>query len=57
LEPGCTLVKIEPKLGRLKWVKGTYPTPKGEIRIEHYVNEKGEIVSKIDAPTGIRIIN
>ena len=56
LEPGCKKVKIEPNLGTLKWVKGTYPTPYGVINIEHKLNDKGKIESKIEAPDGVEIV-
>ncbi|WP_347840172.1 alpha-L-rhamnosidase C-terminal domain-containing protein [uncultured Draconibacterium sp.] len=56
LEPGCKKVKIEPNLGTLKWVKGTYPTPYGLIKIEHKLGIKGKIVSKIEAPEGVEIV-
>ena len=55
VEPGCKKVKITPHLGDLKWAKGTYPTPMGVISVEHRM-ENGKIVSKIDAPEGVEII-
>lgn len=56
LSPGCKKVLIEPHLGKLKWVKGTYPTPYGVITIEHHKNIDGKIVSNISAPKEIKII-
>jgi hypothetical protein len=56
LEPGCKKVKIEPNLGNLKWVKGTYPTPYGVIKIEHKSGKNGKVISKIDAPDEVEII-
>lgn len=56
LKPGCKEVLIEPHLGNLKWVKGTYPTPYGVIAIEHHLDSKGKIVSNIKAPKEIKII-
>lgn len=56
LEPGCEAVEINPHLGNLKWVKGTFPTPKGLIEIEHFKNENGEITTTVKAPEGIKII-
>ena len=55
LEPGCKKVYIQPILGDLEWVKGTYPTPYGNIVIEHRV-ENGKIVSDITAPEEVTII-
>lgn len=55
LEPGCKKVSVEPQLGNLQWVKGTYPTPYGIIRVE--VRREGEkIISNIDAPKDICIM-
>lgn len=56
LEPGCKAVRIAPKLGDLRFVEGTYPTPYGNIHVIHKYNTRGEIVSKIEAPEEIRII-
>ena len=56
LEPGCRKVAIEPHLGRLKWAKGTFPTPYGVIRISHKVGADGKVVSDIQAPDGVEIV-
>ena len=55
LECGCKKIAIDPHLGDLKWVKGTYPTPYGNIYVEHKV-ENGKMVSKVDAPKGVEIV-
>jgi alpha-L-rhamnosidase len=55
LEPGCKKVKIEPHLGDLKWVEGTYPTPLGVIWVRHEKQADGTIKSEIKAPEGIEI--
>lgn len=56
VEPGCKTVKIEPHLGGLKWVKGTYPTPYGIISVKHTVNSDGKIETEISAPSEVKII-
>jgi len=56
LEPGCKKVKIEPHLGDLKWVEGTYPTPQGIIWVRHEKQADGSIKSDIKAPNGIKVI-
>ncbi len=56
IEPGCSVVKIEPHLGDLDWVEGTFPTPYGVITVRHEKNANGEIVSTINAPKEIKII-
>ncbi|HET8830230.1 MAG TPA: alpha-L-rhamnosidase C-terminal domain-containing protein, partial [Pelobium sp.] len=56
MEPGCKVIKIEPHLGDLTFVEGTYPTPYGVIEIKHTKKANGKIVSKIKAPKGVKII-
>lgn len=56
LEPGCKRVKIEPHLGNLKWVEGSFPTPYGDIKISHKVVENGKIQSDIQAPEEVKIV-
>jgi alpha-L-rhamnosidase len=55
LDPGCARVLVEPHLGNLKWVKGTFPTPKGVIRISHK-KVGNKVVSEIKAPREIIVI-
>lgn len=57
LEPGCKVLKIEPHLGDLTWVEGTFPTPQGVVKIRHEKMADGKIRSKIDAPKGIKVVN
>ena len=56
LEPGCKKIKIKPHLGDLKWVKGTFPTPKGILKIEHKKDASGKVISTYSAPKGIKIV-
>lgn len=56
LEPGCRKVKIEPHLGDLEWVEGSFPTPLGVITIKHTRGADGKVLSEIQAPEGIEII-
>ena len=56
VEAGCRKVKIEPHLGDLEWVEGTYPTPLGIISVRHEKKEDGTVKSTIKAPKGIKII-
>lgn len=55
LEPGCKTVRIDPHLGDLQWVEGTFPTPQGIIKLRHEKLPNGKIKSKVDAPPGIKI--
>lgn len=54
---GCAKVEIKPNLGDLKWAEGSYPTPKGVIKVRHEKRANGKIKTTIDAPDGIEIVN
>ncbi len=56
VEPGCKTLKIEPHLGDLEWVEGTFPTPLGVVKVKHTQLTNGEIKTEVDAPEGIKII-
>lgn len=56
LEPGCKKIKITPNLGGLEWIKITYPTPYGLVKIESSISSGEQIKTKIDAPKEIEII-
>ncbi len=56
LEPGCKTIKIEPHLGDLEWVKGTFPTPMGILEVEHKKIGDNKIKTNYKAPTGVKII-
>lgn len=51
--PGFTKVRIQPDLGHLKWVEGTFPTPMGPISVRHERRPDGSVDSKINLPAGI----
>lgn len=55
LEAGCKKISVKPNLGSLSWVKGTYPTPYGVVRIESK-REHGEIITQIEAPVEVEIV-
>lgn len=56
LESGCKTIKIEPNLGELEWVEGTFPTPSGVIWIKHTKDPEGKINTEIKAPEGVETI-
>ncbi len=56
LEPGCKKILIEPHLGDLQWVKGTFPTPQGIVKIEARKEANGKIKTTYQAPKGIIIV-
>lgn len=49
-------VKIEPHLGHLKWVKGTYPTPWGVIEVSHVRQADGHVTTQVKLPKGVKRI-
>lgn len=51
--PGCSTVRIQPHLGHLKWVKGTFPTPYGLIEVEHHQSTDGSVESIVKVPEGV----
>lgn len=53
LEPGFAKVRIAPQLGSLRWAEGTYPTPRGVIRVRHERAPDGSIQSDIKLPDGV----
>jgi hypothetical protein len=57
VEPGCKVIRIQPNLGDLQWVEGTFPTPYGVITIRHEKQSDGKIKSSINAPDEIKLIS
>jgi hypothetical protein len=55
LEPGFKRVSIAPQLGKLDWAEGTYPTPRGLIKVRHERRPDGTIKSTISAPRGVQV--
>lgn len=51
--PGCSKVRISPKLGRLAWAEGTYPTPKGPVHVRHDKQPDGTVKSTVKLPEGV----
>lgn len=49
---GFNHVLIQPSLGRLKWVKSSFPHPKGVIKVYYKQNSKG-LEAEIELPSGI----
>ena len=56
VEPGFKKVRIVPHLGNLNWVEGTFPTPMGVITIKHVKGVDGKVVSDIQVPEGVEIV-
>jgi len=56
MAPGSKVIKIEPHLGTLQFVEGTFPTPYGVVEIKHIRKADGTIKTKVKAPKGVKII-
>ena len=52
---GGNTVTIKPHLGNLEFVKGTFPTKFGVLKISHKKNAKGKVISIIGAPDGLKV--
>ena len=55
VEPGCRRLRIDPHLGDLEWVEGTFPTPYGAVAIRHEKRADGTVKSRVEAPRGVKI--
>jgi hypothetical protein len=56
VEPGCKVIRVEPHLGDLQWVEGTFPTPFGVVEISHKKGVDGKITSTVKAPDGVKVL-
>lgn len=56
VEPGCAKIELEPHLGDLTWVKGTFPTPYGVVKIEHQKQADGTIATSFEAPEEVTVV-
>lgn len=56
VEVGCKKIRINPDLGQLKWVKGTYPTPYGTLYIEHKKGQDGKIHTTYQVPKEVKVL-
>jgi len=55
-EPGSRTIRINPHLGDLQWVEGTFPTPMGVISVRHDRQSDGTIKTSYKAPKGIKVL-
>ncbi|MBB6635032.1 alpha-L-rhamnosidase C-terminal domain-containing protein [Cohnella thailandensis] len=54
-EPGFRKVRIRPRLGDLEWAEGTYPTPRGIIRVRHERAPDGSVRTEYTVPNGVEV--
>ncbi len=55
LEPGCKKVAVNPSLSGLSWMRGSYPTPYGNIEIS-VTKADGDPIVEITAPSEVEIV-
>ncbi|WP_088323854.1 family 78 glycoside hydrolase catalytic domain [Polaribacter tangerinus] len=55
VENGGNTITVKPHLGDLEFVKGTFPTKFGILKVSHTRQPNGKIVTKIDAPEGLKV--
>ncbi|MDN3664009.1 hypothetical protein ACFFU1_18005 [Algibacter miyuki] len=53
---GGNTIKLEPHLGDLEFVNGTFPTKFGVLKVGHKKESNGKITTSIDAPKGLKVI-
>ena len=56
VDPGCRTIRVEPHLADLQWAEGSFPTPKGVVRVRHEKTADGKIKTTVNAPAGIRVL-
>lgn len=52
--PGFAEVYVRPQLGNLAWAEGSYPTPKGIIKVRHERRPDGTIKTDLVLPPGVK---
>src|SRR5947209_11779415 len=53
VESGCRVIRITPHLGDLQWAEGTFPTPRGIVKVRHEKQADGTVKSSVQVPTGV----
>ena len=56
LEPGSKKISIRPNLGDLNYIRCTYPTPYGEVKLFAVKMKDGSVKVDIDAPAEVEIV-
>lgn len=55
-EPGGKVLLIDPHLGDLQWVEGSFPTPQGIVRIRHDKQPSGKVKTLVNGPPGVKLV-
>lgn len=52
---GGDTIKLEPHLGDLEFVEGTFPTKFGVLKVSHKKDAKGKVITTFEAPKGLKV--
>ncbi|MCR8667880.1 hypothetical protein NO995_09320 [Aestuariibaculum sp. M13] len=55
VDPGCKKIVVEPHLGDLSWVEGTFPTPYGLLELRHEKLPNGSVKTTYKKPQEIEV--
>jgi hypothetical protein len=53
---GCRTVFVKPFLGDLQWAEGSFPTPRGAMKVRHERQADGSIKTDVSAPDGVKVV-
>ena len=53
---GGDTIKLEPHLGDLKFVNGSFPTKFGVLKVSHKKDDNGKVKTTFEAPKGLKVI-
>ncbi len=56
LEPGTKKISVKPNLGDLNYIRCTYPTPYGEVKVFASKLKDGSVYCDIEAPNEVEIV-
>jgi hypothetical protein len=56
LAPGFAKARVRPQWAGLDWVRGSYPTPHGPIKVELRRTADGTPQTIVDAPPGVEVV-
>jgi len=56
LEPGCKKLSVKPNLGDLNYIRCTFPTPYGEVKLFAAKMKDGSVKVDVDAPAEVEIV-
>ena len=53
---GGNTIKLEPHLSDLEFVKGSFPTKFGILKVNHKKDSNGQIITLLETPKGLKVI-